>query len=126
MKNVSSAVFLGLCFLLAAGVGWAQDAEVQSKILPPREERFVPADELVFPERSLELTCGPTSLMHRPDCPVGRRIGQQHILQILDDDGSLWYRFSVYQPDPAYFINVQTLEFVNPLQTTWHGINVPL
>ncbi len=114
MKNMSSAVFLGLCFLLAAGAGWGQDTEFQSEPPPPRNERFVPADGLMFPERSLELTCGPTSLMYRPDCPVGRRIDQQHILEILDDDGSLWYRFSVYQPDPAYFINVETLEFVNP------------
>lgn len=114
MKYVSSVVFLGICFLLTAAAARGQDANAPSDRPSPKEERFVPADGLMFPERSLELTCGPTSLLNRSDCPIGRRIDQQHILQIQDDDGSLWYRFSVYQPDPAYFINVQTLEFVNP------------
>lgn len=119
MKNMSSAVFLGLWLLLAAGAGWAQDAEVESKILPPREERFVPSDGLMFPERARSLTCGVTSLAWQPavqvtqaDCPPDYRRDELHFLEIQDSNGELWYRFSVYQPDPAYFIDVPTREFV--------------
>lgn len=113
MKNVSSAVFLGLCFLLAAGAGWGQDADVQLEPPPPRNERFVPTDGLMFPERARSLTCGVTSSAWQPtaqvtqaDCPPDYRRDELHFLEIQDSNGDLWYRFSVYQPDPDYFIDL--------------------
>ncbi len=114
MSRYCSIVFVGLWVIFSAVAGKGQDAEVSMEPLLPKDERFVPADGLIFPERSLILTCGVTSVLKRPDCPPpdSRRIDQQHILEIQDSDGSLWYRFSVYRNDPAYFIDLETREFV--------------
>lgn len=114
MSRYCSIVFVGLWVIFSAVAGKGQDAEVSMEPLLPKDERFVPADGLIFPERSLILTCGVTSVLKRPDCPPpdNRRIDQEHILEIQDSDGSLWYRFSVYRNDPAYFIDLETREFV--------------
>src|SRR5438045_1985324 len=106
-----------ICFLLLFGVAYnllAQDkVSSDSEILAPSEEKFSPVSDLLAPRR--ETGCYRGNPMHKePGCKVFpmRQFGAYDTLSLYDENGSLWYRFSLSFQKYDYFLKNRKNAFV--------------
>lgn len=82
--------------------GYSQVVIEDDNLLPPAEEKFEEADSLAVPWR--ESGCQKVAFeFNEPNCEVIKDFYNAHILTIYNEDGSLWYRFSLNARNSDYF-----------------------
>ena len=102
--------FLTICCLSVYAQNNA-DAE-KNKLLSPAKEKFTEANALVAPWRISG--CHDYYMIKLPDCyTVSSAEGRSSdVVNIYNEDGSLWYRFSNQHSHPDYFGNNKTMNFL--------------
>lgn len=95
-----------MVFLLFIGISYSvfgQDDLLAggNKILSPSEEFFEKADGLAFPWRQSECT----TTLKKSECQVitADKWYASHILTIYNENGSIWYQYSLEKTEPGFF-----------------------
>jgi hypothetical protein len=106
MKNVRKLAFL--LFLIATSFvpGFAQNNSDSEKEMfsSPAEEKFQETDALAVPWRSSGCPTD-TYVIREPNCHLvtGNEWSSSHMMSLYNEDGSLWYHFSVDPKSSDYF-----------------------
>jgi hypothetical protein len=85
----------------------------ENKLLPPSEEKFEKATDLIAPWR--ESGCQISNFkFNEPNCRniIGQEYINAHIVSIYNENGSIWYRFSLNFKSPDYFYEEMKAGFV--------------
>lgn len=84
----------------------------ENKLLPPAEESFQKAKDLVSPWRSSG--CHIIALYQEPNCHLvtAKEYVNSDTLTIYNQNGLVWYRFSLTFENPAYFLKNSKIDFL--------------
>lgn len=101
-----------ILFVLLAGSVWSQttDEAVDNKVHPPEKEDFTNSSDLLQPNinRVCEISPSDPRYLELCDSVTPKDIEANHRLSLYNEDGSLWYRFSIIPKYPDSFIGERT------------------
>ncbi len=98
-----------ILILLSVGSASSQGDD-ENKILIPREESFTSSSDLLQPyiNRVCEISTSDPRYIELCDHVTPNDAKQYHRLELYNEDGSLWYRFSIIPKYPDSFIGERT------------------
>jgi hypothetical protein len=125
ISRLRSLIIVFLVALCLPTIAQNQHVSQNEQILPPIEEKFQEATDLVSPWRSSG--CNPLAAEFRePNCyfvktDVWRK---SDVLMLYNEDGSIWYRFSIDFQSPDYFLDDKKMGFI-PFATPYGNSGTP-
>jgi hypothetical protein len=104
-RSLLITTFVLSVILVSNGRARAQEAASNDPLQPPQQEKFVATDALAIPWRDGNWGCEYGSAVPTPDCPAAAGVAypSSDILALYNQDGTLWYRFSVERRSPIFW-----------------------